>query len=223
MQTPELVEFMRSESAKGQSREAIAAALLKEGWALEDIEGAIGGAPPQPPSLGSPSATPPPKAPSSSWWGIVIVNKVSFWIYLALLLIVDLVIVIRTPELFPFWFIMVGVFVVFLLFYSFENSYCARRFLETSSRLDIFIGLVIGLRNVAFLLNFIPVIQLLGLAIIAAPLSFGMLGATFGRVGVSGMGGWYLLAAACWLLFAMLYIILMIIRFKASKRIAAMN
>jgi len=84
---------------------------------------------------------------------------------LSLLLVfgVDLYAVISNPDLSFFWFIMLIIFGVFAIFFYLENVVFCKKFANSTSKLDIWISLVIVIRNVLFLLNFIPIIQLFGL------------------------------------------------------------
>jgi hypothetical protein len=91
-------------------------------------------------------------------------NTVFMVISLILVFGVDLSILISSPELAMFWYIMLAVLAVFALFFILENFIFKARFANTTSNLDPTIATLIGLRNFLFLLNFIPFIQLLGLA-----------------------------------------------------------
>lgn len=64
-----------------------------------------------------------------------------------------------------FWYIMLAVLAVYFLFFCLENFIFKKRFRSTTSRLDSWIVFFIVVRNIVFLLNFIPFIQLLGLFI----------------------------------------------------------
>ncbi|MEK7658632.1 MAG: hypothetical protein AAB352_02085 [Patescibacteria group bacterium] len=84
--------------------------------------------------------------------------------YLLLVFGLDLMIIISSPELKPFWYMMLGVLALFAFFFYFENFIFNRKFANSTSSLDGVIMAIIVLRNILFLLNFIPLIQLLGLA-----------------------------------------------------------
>jgi len=87
-------------------------------------------------------------------------NKVCMIISLLLFLGLDLYIVITNPELFSFWMIMAGVMAIFAGFYYYENKKLSERFRFSQSKLDRWILFLVWLRNIIFILNFIPVVQL---------------------------------------------------------------
>ena len=78
--------------------------------------------------------------------------------------LLDLSIAVSSPELRPFLYIMLGVLAVFATFFYLENFIFRKKFANTPSSLDKWISTIIVIRNIIFLLNFIPLIQLLGLA-----------------------------------------------------------
>ncbi len=84
-------------------------------------------------------------------------------VYLGLLLGVDRPIVLANPELVGFWDAMLAVFAAFLLFFALETFIFRKKFSTTSSGADSSILIVIVLRNLLFLLNFIPFVQVIGL------------------------------------------------------------
>ena len=65
-------------------------------------------------------------------------------------------------SLLPFWIEMVGVLGIFGIFFYLENFSFKKRFENSRSTLDTWISVAIVIRNIAFVLNFIPYIQLLG-------------------------------------------------------------
>jgi len=68
-----------------------------------------------------------------------------------------------------FWLIMAGVMTAFVPFFYLENVYCAPRFSQTPSSKDSHILSLIRFRNLIFVLNMVPWIQLLGiLALVVA-------------------------------------------------------
>jgi hypothetical protein len=85
-------------------------------------------------------------------------------------------------DLLPFWIEMIVVFGVFLFFYYLENHVFKKRFSESHSQFDGWILALIVVRNIVFLLNFIPFIQILGglilISVIYIPI--GVLGGNFG-------------------------------------------
>ncbi len=90
-------------------------------------------------------------------------NIVSIVVYLILILAIDLPIGLSSSELLPFWYIMLVVFAGYLVFFVLETFVFRKKFSTSVSGLDSGILTVILLRNILFLLNFIPFIQLIGL------------------------------------------------------------
>ncbi len=97
------------------------------------------------------------------WSKVIPIANITFMaVSLLLVFGLDLIILIAEPELFGFYAAMLVVISIFARFFYFENYVFKKRFLLSSSKLDRwFFGLVI-LRNLVFLLNFIPVIQIGG-------------------------------------------------------------
>lgn len=96
------------------------------------------------------------------------INWLTGIVSLGILAIVDIPILVSSPELADFFYIMVGTLIGFSLFAFLEN-FVFRKTLKgrTSSGLDPLIMLLIVARNGAVVLSMIPVIQLLGMAAIA--------------------------------------------------------
>lgn len=92
-------------------------------------------------------------------------NQVTMVVSLALVFGLDLFILITNPGLFAFWVIMLAIFGVFAIFYYLENYVYAKKFANSSSKIDYWILSLVGLRNFIVVLNFIPLIQLLGMAL----------------------------------------------------------
>lgn len=97
------------------------------------------------------------------------INLSSLAIYLVFVFGIDLYTVFqqtyRRDTYWGFWKIMLLVLAVYLLFFWLESFVLKKKFASTTSRLDGWVLFVIIVRNVVFLLNFIPLIQLLGLVI----------------------------------------------------------
>lgn len=152
---------------------------------------------------------------STTWTkGIPRINKVFMILSILLVFGFDLFVIISYPDLISFWYIMLGVLAAFALFYALENFVLRKKFAGTTSALDKWIRLIIILRNLIFLLNFIPVIQLLGLALLAGVFTiipvFGG-----GDLGLAlGLGGLGLIAPAL----IVLYIILVFARFSGTRK-----
>lgn len=143
--------------------------------------------------------------------GIPTTNKAFMISSLLLVFCIDLFIIIAVPELAAFWYIMLGILAMFAVFYCLENFVFSKRFANTTSSLDKWISMVIVIRNLIFILNFIPLIQLLGLALMG-----GFLAITPGLSGGAldlGSGALGLLGPAL----VALYIILVISRLLTTK------
>jgi len=122
----------------------------------------------------------------------------------------DLMIIISSPSLMPFWIAMLIVLGVFLVFFFLENFLFRKKFTYTNSAVDGWILLIIILRNIIFVLNFIPFIQLLGLMILGSALTLFYSGyAGYGPLSIFSLITPGLLLA---------YIILIISRFAATKK-----
>ena len=210
----QLLDYIRQQLTGGVAREIIKTNLMSQGWSEQDIaEGFItidkSTVPPVPqapiptspiqPIVPPQSATilnekmsmPSTVAPTSMWAkGIPRTNNVFMVISLLLVFGLDLFIIISSPDLRPFWYMMLGVLAVFAVFFCLENFVFSKKFADTSASVDKGISVVVVLRNLLFILNFIPFIQLLGLAAIV-------------------YGGWIL---------GIIYIGLIIARFNQTKK-----
>ena len=69
-------------------------------------------------------------------------------------------------SLLAFWIEMVVVLGIFGIFFYLENFSLKKRFENSRSTLDTWISVAIVIRNVIFVLNFIPVIQIGGGALL---------------------------------------------------------
>ncbi|GEM_PF-1897752 len=94
--------------------------------------------------------------------GIPKTNNVFMVISLLLVFGLDLLIIISSPDLRSFWYMMLGVLAVFAVFFCLENFVFRKKFTDNTSNLDKGIFVVVVIRNLIFLLNFIPFIQILG-------------------------------------------------------------
>ena len=90
-------------------------------------------------------------------------NTIFLVLFLLLIFGVDLVIILNNPDLFGFWAIMLIVFAGYCIFFFIENFKFNKKLATSQHSLDTWIFIVVILRNILFLLNFIPFIQLLGL------------------------------------------------------------
>ena len=118
----------------------------------------------EPQPLNSSSQSPTQIVSSNRLWLKVIptINIVFLVISIALVFGLDLLILISSPMLYPFWIEMLIVFVISLTFIYYENFVCKHRFSKSSSKLDGFIVILVVIRNIVFVLNFIPFIQIFG-------------------------------------------------------------
>lgn len=82
---------------------------------------------------------------------------------LVLVFTLDLALVIASPPLIGYWFMMIGVLVLFGIFIYLESYIFAKNFANTTSFVDYILYFLITIRNLLFVINCIPVIQLLGL------------------------------------------------------------
>ena len=75
---------------------------------------------------------------------------------LILFLGLDLIILIIEPGLFIFWAAMAVVMLIFWRLYLYENRILKKRFKSSKSKLDRWILVMVVIRNIVFILNFIP-------------------------------------------------------------------
>ena len=185
----QLLDYIKAQLAAGVTKETLKTNLLAIGWPEENVTQGL--------TMAESGVVLPPSpnvnnggTPNLLWTkAIPKTNIVSLIIYLVLLVGVDTPMVISSNDLLPFLLLMFGVFGVFMIFFCLENLVYKKQFANSTSGLDNGIMVVIALRNILFLLNFIPFIQLLGIA---------------GLV----MVGWIL---------AIIYIVLIIARSKAKN------
>lgn len=95
---------------------------------------------------------------------VPIINLIFMIISVLLVFGLDLMILISSFNLLPFWIEMLKVFGIFILFFCFENFVCRKRFANTKSSLDSWVVLFIVIRNLFCLIGFIPFIQLIEMA-----------------------------------------------------------
>lgn len=169
----QLLDYIRRQLASGVGKEEIGKALATQGWNEQDIDeafittGKVSQAPKTPFSMSSPAI--PSNNPSS----VIVENKI--WskgiprtnigfLVISLLLVfgLDLTILVSGPELAPFYIAMLVVLGIFGFFYYRENRVLNKRFANSSSTLDKWIVTLVVIRNIVFVLNFIPFIQIGG-------------------------------------------------------------
>lgn len=137
-------------------------------------------------------------------------NMVFMIISLLFVFGLDLFIIISSPSLKPFWYMMLAVMGVFLVFFFLENYLFRKEFTDTRSTLDGWIYAIIFARNIIFLLNFIPFIQLLGLMLLG-----GFLSLFYSGAGIGTYGAFTLIVPGLLLS----YIILIIFRLTTAKKV----
>lgn len=101
--------------------------------------------------------------------GIPRTNKGFMIVSLVLVFGIDLLILMSSPELAPFYIEMLVVLIIFGIFFYRENYILNKRFATSRSKLDTWLTSLIVIRNIVFVLNFIPFIQIGG----AMALAFG--------------------------------------------------
>lgn len=94
--------------------------------------------------------------------GIPRINTGFMMVSLLLVFGLDLVILINEPDLFPFYAAMLAVLGIFSVFLYRENRVLNKRFASSSSTLDKWLVTLVVIRDIVFVLNFIPFIQILG-------------------------------------------------------------
>ncbi len=246
MVTPQLLDYIRQQLAAGIKKEAIWLALISQGWSEQDVTEAfttLGKTPSIPTAqVPTPPTTVPPlqplpavnktvivaNQPVRSVWGkedIPLTNRIFMVMSLLLVFGLDLFILFCIPVLWPYWAEMLMVFVIFAIFFCLENYLFSRKFSDTQSHLDPWISRIIVARNVIFLLNFIPFIQMLGMVLVAGfsvliPSAFLGGSGEFGLGGLGSLGDLEGLALTMpGLLLA--YIILIMLRFSSIKHRAS--
>ena len=106
--------------------------------------------------------------PTNKIWSCIDIINLTFMVISALLVFgLDLWILISSFSLLAFYIEMLVVLGISAFFFYYECFVCRKRFTNTKSSLDVWILVLIVLRNLICLLNFIPLIQILG-AIIGA-------------------------------------------------------
>jgi hypothetical protein len=156
----QLIDYIRQQLTAGVTREIIKTALISQGWSEQDINEGFT-------TIEKPT-TVLTNTQNTIWSkGIPRTNNVFIIISLLLVFGLDLFIIISDSSLLSFWYMMLGVLALFSVFFYFENFVFRKKFANTTSALDKWISMVVGIRNLIFLLNFIPFIQLLGLAALA--------------------------------------------------------
>lgn len=172
------------------------------------------------------SPTVPAIAQSICVKGIPRTNKVFMVISLILVLGLDLVILLVSGfSLLPFWIVMLVVLGIFAVFFYLENYVFSKKFADTKSALDPWISAIIVARNIIFVLNFIPLIQILGLALLGGVLAFipaVLLGGSNGLGGIGSLGGLGTMALLTPALL-LLYVVLIAFRFSVTKQQSAIK
>jgi len=166
----QLLEYIRQQFATGLSKENIAKSLIASGWQVSDINDGFAAL--EKPSIPIVSA-PLPQSSMPIPIGIGIENTIwskriprtnmGFMIVSLLLVFgLDLAFIINEPDLISFWVAMLVVLCIFGIFFYCENYVFKKRFSSSQSKLDTWISVLAVIRNLVFVLNFIPYIQILG-------------------------------------------------------------
>lgn len=226
MVNKQLLDYISQQVKLGASKETIRSSLMSQNWSEQDVNEGFATIeksnviPTSPIPITSsvvPNMSTPHSGNSTSLWakGIPRTNKVFMIISLVLVFGLDLFIVISSPGLRSFWYMMLGVFAMFAVFFCLENFVFRKKFANTTSSLDEWILMIIVIRNLIFLLNFIPFIQLLGLALLSGFLVIipGFLGGGGGLGLGGGSGGIGLLLPAM----VVIYVILVVSRYSTTK------
>lgn len=183
----QLLEYIRQQLAAGVAKEEVKKALATQGWNEQDInEGFATLEKPQAPTQAVPPRVPAPvQMPGVAQAKIVsevsvsqasstgVENKiwskgiprtnVGFMVVSLLLVFgLDLVILLNSPGLAPYFIVMLVVLGIFGVFYYIENYVFKKKYSNSQSKLDAWISVLAVLRNLVFVLNFIPFIQILG-------------------------------------------------------------
>ena len=140
-------------------------------------------------------------------------NNVFMVISLLLVLGLDLLILLSNSSLLSYWIPMLIILGVFVIFFFLENYVFKKIFADTTSPLDPWIHTIIVARNIIFVLNFIPLIQALGLVLLGGFLV--LFPSALGGMGVLGSFGSAGLIAPGLFLF---YVILIVLRFMRGTR-----
>ena len=208
MNKQQLQDYIREQVGADTSRESIRIALGTQGWSEQDINEGFETFERDSKILTNQMPVPPVTSYIENTYGNVgtseeIVKSIwnkgiprtnSTFMFISLLLVfgLDLLIAIASPDLLSFWYMMLGVFAGFGFFFFLENFVFRKKFANTTSSLDKWILTAIVLRNIIFLLNFIPLIQLVGI---------------------------WALASIGWLV-GLAYVVLIVVRFRKTKKLA---
>ena len=109
-----------------------------------------------------------PIKPLNLWDGPIAKSNWSVMqVSLGLVFGLDLVILLLSGfSLLPFWIVMLVVLGVFALCVYYENVVLRKSFGASSSPYDAWIYRLVTLRNIFFLINFIPLVQVFGLIVL---------------------------------------------------------
>jgi hypothetical protein len=205
MATQQLLDYVRQQLAAGVPTEQVKNALKAQGWNEQDINEGI--------------ATSVSNLQPKSLWAKAIPRTNWAFMVTSLLLVfgLDLLILLVSPSLWPFWAEMLTVLGVFVIFFCLENFLFKKKFSGTKSHLDPWISTIISVRNIIFLLNFIPFIQLLGMSLIGA-FVMAVPSVILGGRGLSGAEGITLGLALFFPAMMVAYIVLIVRRFSSIKK-----
>ncbi|MDP3697017.1 MAG: hypothetical protein Q8R55_03210 [Candidatus Taylorbacteria bacterium] len=169
----QLLDYVRQQLANGVGKEEIEKALATQGWNEQDINeafvttGKVSSVPTDPLSTPSPitvAGNPLSASIENKTWSKSIPRINIGFLVISLLLVfgLDLTILVSSPDLAGFYIVMLVVLIIFGMFFYRENRILNKRFAHSHSTLDAWITTLIVIRNIVFVLNFIPLIQLAG-------------------------------------------------------------
>lgn len=204
MVNQELLSYMRQQLSQKVAKDTIKTNLMSQGWSEQDITEGFNAIEGSSNILTGPWEKRIPR-----------INKVFMVISLVLVFGLDLLILISSPSLAPYWYMMLGVLAIFVIFFCLENFVFRKKFANTTSSLDKWITTIVVIRNIVFLLNFIPLIQLLGVSLLGGFLYFfsGLFSGVSELRGLGGFGGYGSIAP----IFFVVYAILVIKRYSMIK------
>lgn len=169
MITQELIDYVKTQLSAGISREQITSDLLGQGgWTTEQIDESFASISGVPVSLNDDLGSGIRENKYWSKW-IPRTNKVFLYVTLFTLLIIHPIIIVTDALglgleiMLPFYGFMFIPFLVLLSFYREENRKLSEQFKYSESKLDVWFGVLVLVRNAVIILNIIPGIQLLGI------------------------------------------------------------
>ncbi len=168
MITQELIDYVKTQLSSGVAREKITSDLLGQGgWTMEQINEAFASATPV---SGGPNNNLNLGVRDNKYWSkwIPVTNKIFMLLSLLVMFVVHPFIIVTdalgigTETALFFYGIMFIPLVIFGIFYRYENNKLSNQFGSTRSGTDLWLLILIVIRNIVFGLNFVPFIQIIG-------------------------------------------------------------